>query len=192
MALLRKGITDINTEDPKLVNQAVSDLKELYGICNIKVDDLQYQTVPEGSSWLHQAWSGDMIAGYIYYLPKGTPASALAFWKAPLGKAPVQNDCFAICSTTKKPVLSHLFLNYLLDNGVAYKNFVDFNGYQPPLNEIDPSALVQKGVVPKNLENSVLTNDDLGPDSLQYGTLTSKGQQLWEDGYSNFLAGGGS
>ena len=70
MALLRKGITDINTEDPALVNQAVSDLKELYDICNIKVDDLQYQTVPEGSSWLHQAWSGDMIAGYIYYLPK--------------------------------------------------------------------------------------------------------------------------
>jgi spermidine/putrescine transport system substrate-binding protein len=192
MALLRKGNTDINTEDSALVNQAVSDLKELYGVCNIKVDDLQYQTVPEGSSWLHQAWSGDMIAGYIYYLPKGTPASALAYWKAPHGKVPVQNDCFAICSTTKKPVLSHLFLNYLLDNGVAYENFVAFNGYQPPLNEIEPSTLVQKGVVPKNLENSVLTNDDLGPDSLQYGTLTSQGQQLWEDGYSNFLAGGGS
>ena len=192
MALLRKGITDINTEDPALVDQAVSDLKELYGICNIKVDDLQYQTVPEGSSWLHQAWSGDMIAGYIYYLPKGTPASDLGFWKAPKGNVPIQNDCFAICSTTKKPVLSHLFLNYLLDNGVAYDNFVNFNGYQPPLNEIDPGTLVQKGVVPENLENSVLTNDDLGPDSLQYGTLTSKGQQLWEDGYSNFLAGGGS
>ena len=32
----------------------------------------------------------------------------------------------------------------------------------------------------------------LGHDSLQYGTLTSQGQQVWEDGYSNFLAGGGS
>jgi hypothetical protein len=46
--------------------------------------------------------------------------------------------------------------------------------------------------VPENLRNSVLTNDDLGPDSLQYGTLTSKGQQLWQNGYSDFLAGGGS
>ena len=44
--------------------------------------------------------------------------------------------------------------------------------------------------MPENLANSVLTNDDLGPDSLQYCTLTSKGQALWEDGYSNFLAGG--
>jgi spermidine/putrescine transport system substrate-binding protein len=170
----------------------VSDLKELYGVCNIKVDDIQYQSIPEGSSWLHQAWSGDMIAGYIYYLPKGTPASALGYWKAPHGQVPVQNDCFAICSTTKKPVLSHLFLNYILDNGVATENFVDFNGYQPPLNEIDPSTLVKDGVVPEHLENSVLTNEDIGPDSLQYATLTSTGQQLWEDGYSNFLAGGGS
>jgi spermidine/putrescine transport system substrate-binding protein len=189
-ALLRKGILDINTEDPQLIDQAVADLKELYDICNIKVDDLQYQTVPEGTSWLHQAWSGDMIAGYIYYLPKGTPATALGFWKAEHGKVPVQNDCWSICATTKKPVLSHLWLNYILDNGVAYSNFVDFNGYQPPINEIDPSSLVADGIVPEHLANSVLTNDDIGPDSLQYGTLTSRGQQLWQDGYSDFTAGG--
>ena len=92
MALLRKGHTDINTEDPKLINQAVADLKELYGICNIKVGDVQYQAVPEGTSWLNQAWSGDMIAGYIYYLPKGTPGSVLSYWKAEKGKVPIQND----------------------------------------------------------------------------------------------------
>ena len=190
MALLRKGNLDINTEDPALIDQAVADLKELYDVCNIKVGDLQYQTVPEGTSWLNQAWSGDMIAGYIYYLPKGTPATALGFWKADHGKVPVQNDCWSICATTEKPVLSHLWLNYILDNGVAYSNFVDFNGYQPPLNEIDPATLVKDGVVPEHLANSVLTNADIGPDSLQYGTLTARGQQLWQDGYSDFQAAG--
>jgi spermidine/putrescine transport system substrate-binding protein len=190
MALLRKGNLDINTEDPALIDQAVADLKELYDICNIKVDDIQYQAVPEGESWLHQAWSGDMIAGYIYYLPKGTPATALGYWKADKGMYPVQNDCWSICATTKKPVLSHLWLNYIIDNGIAYSNFVNFNGYQPPLNEIDPDSLVADGVVPEHLENSVLTNSDLGPDSLQFGTLTARGQQLWQDGYSDFLAGG--
>ena len=39
-----------------------------------------------------------------------------------------------------------------------FENFAKFNGYHPPLNEIDPSTLVQKGIVPENLENSVLTN----------------------------------
>jgi spermidine/putrescine transport system substrate-binding protein len=191
MALLRKGHLDINTEDPKLIDQAVADLKQLYDVCNIKVGDVQYQTVPEGTSWLNQAWSGDMIAAYIYYLPKGTPASVLSYWKADKGNVPIQNDCFSICSTTKKPVLAHLFLNFLLDNGVAYSNFVDFNGYQPPLNEIDPASLVSDGVVPRHLENSVLSNEDFGPDSLQEMTLTATGQRLWEDGYSDFLAGGG-
>ena len=42
-------------------------------------------------------------------------------------------------------MLAHLFLNYMLDNGVAYSNFVNFNGYQPPLNEINPDELVAKG-----------------------------------------------
>jgi spermidine/putrescine transport system substrate-binding protein len=190
MALLRKGITDINTEDPAQINQAVADLKQLYDVCNIKVGDVQYQSIPEGTAWLNQAWSGDPIAAYIYYLPKDTPATALSFWKADKGKVPVQNDCFSICATTKKPVLSHLFLNFLLDNGVSYSNFVDFNGYQPPINEIDHEALVKDGIVPENLTTAVLTNDDLGPDSLQYGTLTARGQQLWQDGYSDFSAAG--
>jgi spermidine/putrescine transport system substrate-binding protein len=189
MALLRKGHLDINTEDPQLIDQAVADLKELYGICNIKVDDIQYQAIPEGTSWLHQAWSGDMIAGYIYYLPRGTPPTALGFWKADKGKVPIQNDCWSICATTQKPVLSHLWLNYIIDNGVAYENFVDFNGYQPPINEIDPATLVSDGIVPEHLSNSVLTNDDLGADSLQYSTLTAGGQQIWQNAYSEFLAG---
>jgi spermidine/putrescine transport system substrate-binding protein len=189
MALLRKGHLDINTEDSQLVDQAVADLKELYGICNIKVDDIQYQAIPEGTSWLHQAWSGDMIAGYIYYLPKGTPPTALGYWKADKGKVPIQNDCWSICATTQKPVLSHLWLNYIIDNGVAYENFVDFNGYQPPINEIDPATLVSDGIVPEHLSNSVLTNGDLGADSLQYSTLTARGQQIWQNAYSEFLAG---
>jgi spermidine/putrescine transport system substrate-binding protein len=203
MALLRKGITDINTEDPKLINQAVADLKQLYSICNIKVGDTQYQTLPEGTSWLNQAWSGDPIAGYIYYLPAKTPSSTLSYWKAPKGHVPVQNDCFSICSTTKKPVLAHLFLNWMLDNGIAFSNFINFNGYQPPLNEIEPTKLLDQlrkvrnaswgtndTAPPENLSTSILTNEDFGPDSLQEMTLSSAGNALWQNGYSNFQTGG--
>jgi spermidine/putrescine transport system substrate-binding protein len=189
MALLRRGIKDINTEDPELIDRAVADLKELYGICNIKVGDLQYQTVPEDKAWLNQAWSGDMLAGYFYYLPTPSVGKLLRFWNPGRGNGPIQNDMWCVCATTKKPVLAHLFINYMLDNGVAYSNFVDFNGYQPPLNEIDPDELVTKGVIPDNLRNSVLTEADLGPDSLQEMTLTTQGQQLWQNAYSEFLTG---
>jgi spermidine/putrescine transport system substrate-binding protein len=203
MALLRKGITDINTEDPKQIDQAVADLKELYGICNIKVGDSQYQAIPEGTAWLNQAWSGDPIAGYIYYLPAKTPPTTLSYWKAPKGHVPVQNDCFSICSTTKKPVLAHLFLNWMIDNGIAKSNFINFNGYQPPLNEIEPTGLLEElrkvrnaswgtneTAPPENLSTAILTNDDFGPDSLQEMTLTAEGNALWQNGYSDFLSGG--
>ena len=189
MALLRKGELDINTEDPAKINQAVADLQELYNICNIKVGDLQYSTIPENKAWLNQAWSGDMMSAFFYYLPNKATGPLLRFWHPVKGKGPIQNDMWSICTTTKKPVLAHLFLNFMLDNGVAYSNFVDFNGYQPPLNEIVPEDLVKKKVIPETLATCVLTESDLGPDSLQEMTLTTTGQSLWQDGYSTFLSG---
>jgi spermidine/putrescine transport system substrate-binding protein len=188
MALLRKGITDINTEDPKLINQAVSDLDQLNSICNIKVGDTQFQTIPEGTTYLNQAWSGDWLAGYIFYLPKGTSPSVMSYWKAAKGHVPVQNDCWSVCSTTKKPVLAHLWLNFILDNGIAKKNFLDFNGYQPPLEELDPESLIADGTFPENARTAILTQDDFGPGSIQEMTLTTQGQALWQNGYSKFTA----
>jgi spermidine/putrescine transport system substrate-binding protein len=189
MALLRKGELDINTEDPAKINKAVADLQELYNICNIKVGDLQYSTIPEDKAWLNQAWSGDMMSAFFYYLPNKATGPLLRFWHPEKGKGPIQNDMWSVCTTTKKPVLAHLFLNFMLDNTNAYSNFVNFNGYQPPLNEIVPEDLVKKKVIPETLATCVLTESDLGPDSLQEMTLTTTGQSLWQDGYSTFLSG---
>jgi spermidine/putrescine transport system substrate-binding protein len=189
MALLHRGIKDINTEDPKLVNQAVKDLQELYKICSIKVGDLQYENVPEDKAWLNQAWSGDMLAGYLYYLPNKETGKVLRFWNPGYGNGPIGNDLWCVCSTTKKPVLSHLFLNYMLDNGVGYKNFVDFNGYQPPFDEIQPESLIKKGLIPETLASSVLTESDFGPKALVEAGLTNAGESLWQNGYATFTSG---
>jgi spermidine/putrescine transport system substrate-binding protein len=94
-----------------------------------------------------------------------------------------------VCSTTKKPVLAHLFLNFILDNGIAYKNFTEFNGYQPPLNEVAPDALITKGLIPETLSTAVVTAEDAGPASLQEMTLSQQGSALWQNGYSTFVAG---
>jgi spermidine/putrescine transport system substrate-binding protein len=189
MALLRKGELDINTEDPAKINAAVADLQELYNVCNIKVGDLQYSTIPENKAWLNQAWSGDMMSAFFYYLPNKATGPLLRFWHPVKGKGPIQNDMWSVCTSTKKPVLAHLFLNFMLDNTNAYSNFVNFNGYQPPLNEIVPEDLVKKKVIPETLSTCVLTESDLGPDSLQEMTLTTTGQSLWQNGYSTFLSG---
>lgn len=189
LALLHRGVTDVNTEDPTLINRAVADLQELYRVCNVKVGDLQYTTIPEDKAWLNQGWSGDPITGYLFYAPTKSDKQALRYWHAPTGEGPIQNDLWCVCSSTRKPVLAHLWLNFILDNGNAYTNFTQFNGYQPPLNEIQPDVLVKNGIIPETLSTAVVTSADLAPQSLQEMTLTTKGQSLWQDGYSRFLAG---
>src|SRR5215510_3702014 len=128
MAMQYRGNYDINTEDPAAIDKALADLKDLIPVCNPKVNITEYQTLAEATSWLHQSWSGDLFGAVISYLPKGTEPTVLQYWTPPRGKGVVQNDAWAITAATKKPVLAHLFLDYMLDNDVSYGNFVNFVG----------------------------------------------------------------
>jgi len=189
MAMLYRGNTDLNTEDPKVIDQALEDLKALVGICNPKVDQTQYQTLPQGTSVLHQAWSGDLLTGAMWYMPEGQSPDNLQYWQGGKGKTPVQNDCWAVPAVSKRPVLAHLWMNFILDNQNAYDNFINFTGYQPPINSFNPDRLISEGTIPKHLASAVVKPDDLGPGSIQYMTLTAKGQKMWQDAFAQFIAG---
>ena len=92
LALMRRGVTDLNTEDPALLERAVEDLKELNEIARVKVTINGYETLPAGRMWLNQVWSGDMLNAVISYLPEGTSADVLSYWYQRAG-GPVFNDC---------------------------------------------------------------------------------------------------
>ncbi len=189
MAMLYRGFYDINTEDPKVINKARDDLMAMIPICNPKINITEYQTLAKGESWLHQSWSGDLLGAFFNYLPAGDDGSSLRFWSPVKGKGPVQNDCWAILRTTKKPVLAHLWLNYVLDKDVAYSNFTGFTGYQPPQVSITADSLIQNKVLPENLRTAIFDSSAFGPDSLQEMTLTPKGQALWQKAYARFNSG---
>lgn len=186
-AMARGTVADVNSEDPDVIAKAGQALQELTGIANVKVTITQYQTLAEAKSWLHQAWSGDLLAGAIYYLPKGTPADVLSFWGPPSGGV-VQNDFLFVTKASQRPVLAHAFLNFLLDEQNAYDNFVNFNGYTPPQKTITAERLIDEGLIPSTLENAVtrpeqfVSNEGL----LQ---LTVQGEQLWDQAWSEFRAG---
>ena len=47
---------------------------QLTDISNVKVDDHRTtRRCPEGKTWLHQSWSGDLLSAAFYYMPKGVP-----------------------------------------------------------------------------------------------------------------------
>ncbi len=185
MALLRRGITDVNTESAKLVARAGKDLSELTKLVNVKTNVNDYTDVPSGKTWLSQGWSGDMT-GAPNYLPKGVKPSVLGYWR-PSKNAVIGSDMISILRGAKNPVLAHLFLNFLLDNTKGVENF-SWNGYIPPLNVITPEKLVAQGYVPKNLASTIVRQSDFDK-GVSLLPLTTNGQALWQNAWSSFKAG---
>ena len=85
-------------------------------------------------------------------------------------------------------MLAHLWLNYLLDENFAYSNFL-YNGYQPPQVSLTVGSLIDKKIVPDNLRTTIFASDTFGPGSLDYATLTPKGEALWQKAYARFMSG---
>ena len=178
---------DLNTEDPTVITKAQKDLSQLSSICNPKVAITDYQTLPEGKTVLHHSWSGDLLGGAFYYMPKGVKPDVLSFW-GPSENGVVQNDFFAIGRNTKSPVLAHQFLNFFLDEKNAYDNFVNFVGYTPPQNNIDADSLLKQELIPKSLTEAVVRPDQFAANQ-ELLQLSVEGQRLWDDAWSKFKAG---
>ena len=188
MAMLRKGLTDVNTTDSKVIDQALADLTELIDSVNVKVNIEGYKDIPEGTTTIAQTWSADLIAGAAGYLPEGVTADVLGFWHPPSEAYVVSNDAMGILADAQSPVLAHLYLDFLLDNAVSEKNFA-INGYLPALTKLDADYVIGAGYVPENLRSCVPTNDDITK-GLQYRALGPDGDALYEEAWSKFTAGG--
>jgi spermidine/putrescine transport system substrate-binding protein len=186
MAMLRKGITDINTEDPAVVDAARRDLEELIGRVNIKIGSTQYSMVPEGAATIHQAWSGDAVNAQ-YYLPKGTGPEVLGWWYPADRRGAVGSDMLAVPTSAEHPVLAHHFINYMLDPANSVPDF-EYTGYQPPLKALNPDSMLADEYVTENLVGAVITPEDFDK-GLQLLQLTPKGEALWDDAWAKFRSG---
>jgi spermidine/putrescine transport system substrate-binding protein len=187
LALLHSGNTDINTTDIDAVNSAGEELQKLVDLVNVKVNITGYTDVPEGATHLAHTWSGDMLAGAASYLPEGTDPSVLGWWFPSDNKGVVGNDCLAVTANAKNPVLAHLYINFLLDAGIAEENWY-WNGYLPPIKGLDAAYLIGQGLTPPNLELAVLS-DDVISNGLRFEPLELDVDQAWESAWSRFTAG---
>jgi spermidine/putrescine transport system substrate-binding protein len=186
-AIRTDTVPDLNTEDPAIVAKAGRDLAQLTARLNIRIAVTDYQTLPEGKTWLHQSWSGDLLSAAFYYMPKHVSPDVLSFW-SPDRNGVVQNDFFFIPRTADKPALAHHFLNFMLDEKHAYENFIDFVGYTPPQTSIDADALIGKKLIPESLRGALVRPDQFSSNQ-ELLSLTTNGARLWEDAWSKFKAG---
>jgi spermidine/putrescine transport system substrate-binding protein len=185
MAMMRKGLTDVNTSDAAVIKQAGEDLGELTNLMNIKVDIEGYRTIPEDAATVAHTWSGDMLLA-LQYRPEGTGQEVLGYWQP--DPAIINNDTMCVLTKAKSPVLAHLFINYLLDKTNAQTNF-EFVGYQPAIDGLGAQELIDAGLVPETLRSCVLTSEQIGS-GFRFLQLTPEVEALWNDAWSKFTAGG--
>jgi spermidine/putrescine transport system substrate-binding protein len=111
----------------------------------------------------------------------------LSYWTQPTG-GPCSNDTMTVMAGGKNPVLAHAFLNFMLDPTNAYDNMVNFNGYQPPQNSLDPATLSSKLGLPQSIAGAVVTQEQFAA-GLSACPLTTNGQALWDSAWKTFNAG---
>ena len=149
LGLMKNGIFDLNTTDRGQIALSRKSLQNLSSSVDVHIDNNDYTEVPDGQTWIHHAWSGDMASSQ-YYMPKGVPVDTIGYWFPTDGRGPVANDTNTVLRSAANPVLAHMFLDYLLDLPNVLEN-ISYNGYMQPLNEITPQRLVKEQLLPKSL-----------------------------------------
>jgi spermidine/putrescine transport system substrate-binding protein len=192
VGMYKDSITEINGANPDDLKAAQNNLIELTDLVDIRYTiDGAYSKLPEGVFGIHHAWSGDMVYA-PYYMPKGDDPSVLRYVWPPKAQGGaggyVSNDNLAVLNGAENPVLAHMFLNYMLDDKVAIKNF-GWNGYQPPINTLEPNKLVEDGTIVKNLETAVIVQSDFDTGQTPQ-QLTPEEDKRWLEVWSRVQQGG--
>ena len=154
LGLMKNGIFNLNTTDRNQIALSRRSLQELSRLVNVHIDNNDYTEIPNGQTWIHHAWSGDMAAA-PYYMPKGVPVETVGYWFPTDGRGPVANDTLTVLKSARNPVLAHLFLNYMLDLPNVLEN-ISYNGYMQPLNAVTPQRLVKEKLLPKSLMSTAV------------------------------------
>ena len=154
LGLMKNGIFNLNTTDYNQIAAARKALEDLTRLVNVRIDNNDYTEVPDGDTWIHHAWSGDMAAAGSY-MPKGVPVSDVGYWFPADGKGPVANDTNVVLRSASNPVLAHMFLNYMQDLPNVLEN-ISFNGYMQPSNGVTPQVLVKEQILPPALLSTVV------------------------------------
>ena len=186
LALMRAGNFDLNTTSTPQIQAAGRALQELASLTNVRIDNNDYTDVPTGKTWIHHAWSGDMAASYSY-LPKGTSVDTLGYWFPADRKGPVANDLMVNLTTGANPVLSHMFIDYMLNVDNAFENY-SYVGYMQPLTAVTPARLIKEQLLPPQLTSTVVL-----PDYFRHGIfqleLPPAADAVWESTWNSFSKG---
>jgi spermidine/putrescine transport system substrate-binding protein len=186
LALMKAGNFNLNTTDTAQIHAAGAALRQLSSLTGVRIDNNDYTDVPDGKTWVHHAWSGDM-ASAASYLGNGITIDDIGYWFPASHQGPVANDLMVNLKSGTNPVLSHMFINYFLDTNNALENY-SYYGYMSPLNGVTPQRLISEKLLPSQLSSTVVL-----PDYFRKGIfeleLPPTATTVWEDTWNQFSKG---
>lgn len=179
LALLRDGITDFETGDPAVIDGAKDALLDLVDLVAPEFDHTDYKDMYSGHTFVHQSWSGN-IGFADAYAPQPRDIRNISYgWPGADGRSGIiGSDTLAIPASTTKPVLAHLLMNMLLEPAVALEN-VGYEGFQQPLDAVDPDRLVHDGSIPPSLASVIVREEDFS-NGYRLLELSPQADELWQ------------
>jgi spermidine/putrescine transport system substrate-binding protein len=154
LGLMKNGIFNLNATRKGQIDLSRQSLQDLRSLVNVHIDNNDFTEIPDGQTWIHTAWSGDMAAAPSY-MPKGVPVEVVGYWFPTDGRGPVANDTNTVLRSAKNPVLAHAFLNYMMDLHNVLEN-ISWNGYMQPLTQVTPQRLVTEKILPPSLMSTAV------------------------------------
>jgi spermidine/putrescine transport system substrate-binding protein len=190
MPMYRDGLKDVNVTDPALIDKARDDITQIANaVGGLRYDHVDYDDIPSGKTWLHQSWSGNVSDAVVFAAKPSVPDEFSYYWPGTDGfPANVDNDTIVLLNTGKAPVLAHLLANWLLDTQHALTNFKVTTGYQMPLSNFTPDAMVGSGIVPQHLASVIVSEEDFSKGSREL-ELPPDADALWQQAFAQLQAG---
>lgn len=195
MALFRNGVGDPSQATEEELEAAGDALVELVDLVGIRYTiDGAYVGIPEGRFGLHHAWSGDLVNS-AYYWPGGEDLGyARYLWPGSAENStvngPISNDTMAVPANAERPVLAHMFIDYMLGADNALTNF-SWLGYQPPQNDLTPDYLIENEYAAEELRPALVVPEDFERDTAWVqGPLDPATEALWADQWTRAKSGG--
>jgi spermidine/putrescine transport system substrate-binding protein len=146
--------------DPNTTNQATLDKATAMAVQQkpmvVEYDSTDVAATIASGRPLTEAWDGDAVAAI------GTLGMSKIKYVLPREGFSAWADGVCIPENAPSPYAAHLFLDYLLDPGVAAQN-ANYTGYQPVIEAADPmiKSLVQRAMrpTPEVIARGVVSKD---------------------------------
>jgi spermidine/putrescine-binding protein len=193
LALFRNGVTDPSKATEAELVAAGDALVELADSVRYNVD-VAYDGLPNARYSVAHAWSGDLVNS-AYYWPDGVDLGTIRYlWPAKAEGStvhgPISSDTMAVLKGSERPVLAHMFLDFMLNADNALTNF-GYLGYQPPQNNLTPDFLIGGEYLAEDLAPALVVPEDFELDTAWVqGPLDAETEALWADQWTRATSGG--